>query len=119
MEPEIAFRLGADLDRAITREEVPDVVDGVAAALEVLDSRWTGYRFRPADVLADNTSAAGFVIGAWQPADASSLDALGARVATFSVDDTVVATTSASAILGDPVPAVVHWPSTSRTVARR
>lgn len=108
VEPEIAFRLGVDLDRAITAEEVWEVVDAVAPALEILDSRWTGYRFRLGDVLADNTSAAGFVVGEWQPVDASTADALLARAATFAVDDVVVATTSPAAILGDPALAVVH-----------
>ena len=108
VEPEIAFRLGVDLDRAITVEEVWEVVDAVAPALEILDSRWTGYRFRLGDVLADNTSAAGFVIGEWQPVDASALAALGGRPATFAVDDVVVESTSPAAILGDPALAVVH-----------
>ena len=105
VEPEIAFRLGVDLDRAITRDEVASVVDGVSVALEIIDSRWTGYRFRLADVLADNTSAAGFVVGEWRDVD---LDSLGARVATFAVDDEIVSTTSPAAILGDPLAAMVH-----------
>ncbi len=103
VEPEVAFRLGVDLDRAITRDEVPDVVDGVAAALEVLDSRWSGYRFRLADVLADNTSAAGFVVGDWVPL--RDLDQAEAR---WFVDGDLVETTAPAAILGDPHLAIVH-----------
>lgn len=103
VEPEIAFRLGAVLDRAITPDEVADVVDGVAVALEVIDSRWTGYRFRLGDVLADNTSAAGFVVGEWAPLR----DVRGAEARWF-VDGELVATTSPAAILGDPVLALVH-----------
>lgn len=103
VEPEIAFRLGAELDRAITRGEVADLVDAVAVALEVIDSRWTGYRFRLADVLADNTSAAGSVIGEWVPLrDVRDLEA------RWVVDGELVATSSPAAILGDPLLAVVH-----------
>lgn len=103
VEPEVAFRLGIDLDRAITLDEVADVVDGVAPALEILDSRWTGYRFRLADVLADNTSAAGFVVGDWVPVrDVRDAEA------RWLVDGELVAATSPAAILGDPGLALVH-----------
>ncbi|HEY0643517.1 MAG TPA: fumarylacetoacetate hydrolase family protein [Nocardioides sp.] len=106
VEPEIAFRLGADLSAELTLEQVGDVVDAVAPALEVLDSRWTGYRFRLADVLADNTSAAGFVVGEWVPLhDVPDLRDAEAR---WLVDGEVVATTTPAAILGDPLLAVVH-----------
>ena len=105
VEPEIAFRLGTDLDRAITRDEVGSVVAAVAVAMEVIDSRWTGYRFRLGDVLADNTSAAGFVIGEWCAVD---LGSLADRPATFAVDGVTVAATSPAAILGDPRDAIVH-----------
>lgn len=103
VEPEVAFRLAVDLDRAITLGEVAEVVDAVAPALEILDSRWTGYRFRLADVLADNTSAAGFVVGDWVPLrDARDAEA------RWLVDGDLVAITSPAAILGDPARAVVH-----------
>ena len=103
VEPEIAYRLGADLSAELTRDQAGDVVDAVAPALEVLDSRWTGYRFRLADVLADNTSAAGFVVGEWAP-----LRDLRDAEARWLVDGDLVATTTPAAILGDPLLAVVH-----------
>ncbi|PUA81323.1 2-keto-4-pentenoate hydratase [Nocardioides currus] len=105
VEPEVAFRLGADLDRALGRGEIASVLDGVAVALEVIDSRWTGYHFRLGDVLADNTSAAGFVVGEWRGVD---LEGLANLAATFAVDGEVVSTTSPAAILGDPSEALVH-----------
>jgi 2-oxo-3-hexenedioate decarboxylase len=111
VEPEIAYRLGADLSEELTPEQVGDVVDAVAPALEVLDSRWTGYRFRLADVLADNTSAAGFVLGAWAP-----LRDLRDAEVRWLVDGDLVATTTPAAILGDPLLAVVHL---SRHLAER
>jgi 2-oxo-3-hexenedioate decarboxylase len=61
---------------------------------------------RLADVLADNTSAAGFVVGEWMPLhDVPDLRDAEAR---WLVDGEVVATTTPAAILGDPLLAVVH-----------
>jgi 2-oxo-3-hexenedioate decarboxylase len=111
VEPEIAYRLGADLSEALAPEQVGDVLDAVAPALEVLDSRWTGYRFRLADVLADNTSAAGFVLGEWVP-----LRDVRDAEARWLVDGEPVATTTPAAILGDPLRAVAHL---SRHLAER
>ena len=112
VEPEVAFVLGAELDRPLGRDEVPGVVASVCAALEVLDSRWTGYRFGLADVLADNTSAAGYLLG--EPA--ALPDDLAAREARFLVGGRLVASTTPAAILGDPLLAVVHL---SHHLARR
>lgn len=111
VEPEIAYRLGADLSAELTLEVVGDAIDAVAPALELLDSRWTGYRFRLADVLADNTSAAGFVVGDWAP-----VRDLRDAEARWLVDGELVSTTTPAAILGDPLLAVVHL---SRHLAAR
>jgi 2-oxo-3-hexenedioate decarboxylase len=103
VEPEIAFVLGRDLGRPLTRAEAGRWVDGVLLALEVLDSRYDGYRFRQADVLADNTSAAGVVLG-----DPFALsDDLPRLACTWTVDGHVEVVRPA-AILGDPLLALVH-----------
>ncbi|VVJ18427.1 4-oxalocrotonate decarboxylase (EC [Amycolatopsis camponoti] len=107
VEPEVAFRLGARFDARASADpeaELRAAVDAVAPGLEIIDSRYADFRFSLTDVVADNTSAAGFVIGAWQPAD---LTATGVRFAerpvTLEIDDVVAATGSTSDILGDPV----------------
>ena len=89
VEPEVAFVLARDLAGPVPLAELPSYVASVATALEVLDSRWAGYAFRLPDVLADNTSAAAYLVG--EP-----------------VDDELVATTSPAAILGDPLAALGH-----------
>lgn len=54
-------------------------IDGVAVALEIIDSRYAGFEFRLPDVVADNTSAAAFVVGDWvDPATAGDLTPSGA-----------------------------------------
>jgi 2-oxo-3-hexenedioate decarboxylase len=91
VEPEVAFRLDA-----------AGAATAVAAALEVIDSRYADFRFTLPDVIADNTSAAGFVIGAWHPLP-SGVDNLGVLL---EVDGRVVQIGSTAAILGDPRRAV-------------
>ncbi|WP_290051616.1 2-keto-4-pentenoate hydratase [Amycolatopsis solani] len=107
VEPEVAFRLGTRFDARASADPEADLraaVDAVAPGLEIIDSRYADFRFSLTDVVADNTSAAGFVTGAWQPAD---LTAAGVRFderpVTLEIDGAVVATGSTSDILGDPV----------------
>ncbi|GAA2340667.1 4-oxalocrotonate decarboxylase [Dactylosporangium salmoneum] len=87
VEPEVAFRLDAN-----------GAATAVAPALELIDSRYADFKFALPDVIADNTSAAGFVIGAWQPLPAG-LDNLGVLL---EVDGRVAQIGSTAAILGDP-----------------
>ena len=63
-EPEIALHIANDLSGPdVTAAQVLAATDAVAPALDVLDSRFSGYRFTLADVTADNSSAGGFVLG--------------------------------------------------------
>nr|WSX23391.1 4-oxalocrotonate decarboxylase [Streptomyces tubercidicus] len=67
VEPEVAFRLAQDVDTDAPDTDIAACVDAVAPALEIIDSRYRDFRFTYEDVVADNTSAAGYVIGAWRP----------------------------------------------------
>lgn len=63
-EPELAFLLGRDLSGPqVTAAHVLAATDLVFPAIDVLDSRFTGYAFTITDVIADNSSCAGFVLG--------------------------------------------------------
>jgi 2-oxo-3-hexenedioate decarboxylase len=96
IEPEIAFRMGRDLDG-----DIADCVDAVAPGLEIIDSRYRDFRFSLPDVIADNTSAAAFVVGPWQPMrDVADLPV------RLVVDDEPAERGSTSAILGHPVHAL-------------
>lgn len=105
IEPEIAFVTATDLHRGLADDELAAAVASVSVAAEVIDSRWTGYRFRLPDVLADNTSAAGLLLGAEQVplADAGDLAALACRV---DVDGELVHEATGAAILGHPLRAL-------------
>lgn len=107
VEPEVAFRLGARFDARASADpeaELRAAVDAVAPGLEIIDSRYRDFRFSLTDVVADNTSAAGFVTGPWQPSDLTSAAArFDDRPVTLEIDGAVVATGSTSDILGDPL----------------
>jgi 2-oxo-3-hexenedioate decarboxylase len=66
-EPEVAFRLSDQVDLDDPTTDIEACVDAVAPAIEVIDSRYQDFRFTFADVVADNTSAAGYAVGAWRP----------------------------------------------------
>jgi 2-oxo-3-hexenedioate decarboxylase len=94
IEPEIAFRLG----RAVAGNDIAECVDAVAPALEIIDSRYRDFRFSLPDVIADNTSAAAFVVGEWQPVrDVADLPV------RMLVDGIEVEAGSTAAILGHPM----------------
>lgn len=95
VEPEVAFLLARDVRPG---DDFGSAVRAVAPALELIDSRYADFRFSLPDVIADNTSAAGFVLGPWQPVPAG-IDNLGVLL---EIDGRVVQTGSTAAILGDP-----------------
>lgn len=64
-EPEIAFRLSKDINGPVQLEQVLNYVDGVAAAVEVIDSRYENFKFSLEDVVADNCSSTAFALGPW------------------------------------------------------
>lgn len=101
IEPEVAFLLGKDLDPHDPRDVSPTVASHVAPALEIIDSRYRDFAFSLEDVVADNTSASGFVVGPWIPFPGENV-ALEDRKVTLSQDGDPVMTGSTSAILGHP-----------------
>lgn len=100
VEPEVAFRVGRDVEFADPDADLVSSVDAAAPALEVIDSRYEGFRFDLPRVVADNTSAARYVTGAWVPLDPR---ALGNLAVTLRVDGRDTAFGSTSAILGHPM----------------
>lgn len=64
-EPEIAFRIAKDITEEVQLTDLLNYVDGVAAAIEVIDSRFLDFKFNLNDVIADNCSSAAFVLGPW------------------------------------------------------
>ncbi|MCV7064521.1 4-oxalocrotonate decarboxylase [Mycolicibacterium farcinogenes] len=100
IEPEVAYRLTRDVGNDGDTTSIADSVDAVAPAVEIIDSRYRDFKFTYTDVVADNTSAAGFAIGAWKP-----VQQVDNRAVRLSVGGNE-AVGSTSAILGDPVRAL-------------
>jgi len=98
VEPEIAFLLKKPLSGQVSLMEAMSAVEAVAPALEIIDSRYQNFKFSLEDVIADNCSSSGFVIGAWQKADID-ISNLGM---VLEFDGTPVQIGSSAAILGNP-----------------
>lgn len=101
-EPEIAFLIRRRLSGPVSPLEALAAVDGVAPAIEIIDSRYADFHFNLLDVVSDNSSSSSFVTGPWSAPD-ESLANLG-LILLF--DGTPVAIGSTAAILGDPVRAL-------------
>jgi 2-keto-4-pentenoate hydratase len=113
-EPEIVFILGRDLSGpAVTAADVLAATAGVAAGIEILDSRFTGYRFTMPDVIADNTSAGRYLVGAPVPPAGIDLRLIGV---VLEHNGEVTATAAGAASLGHPA-AAVAWLTRSLAAA--
>ena len=104
VEPEIAFVTARELGGRITRDEALAALQAVMPALEVLDSRFTGFKyFSLPDVVADNCSSWRFALGPLQKPRATS----GLRM-RMSVDGVVKQEADSNDISGDPLQSLVQ-----------
>lgn len=110
-EPEIAFLLKAPLAGEVTAAEAMAAVEAIAPAIEIIDSRYQDFKFTLPDVVADNSSSSGFIVGNWFAAD-TPMDNLGILL---EADGRTVQVGSTAAILGHPVRSLV---AAARMVAR-
>ncbi|WP_413217762.1 2-keto-4-pentenoate hydratase (plasmid) [Thermus oshimai] len=62
-EPEVALVLKEDLPPGAPPGEAGRAIGGFFLAVDLLDSVWEGYRFTAAEVVADNASGGGFLLG--------------------------------------------------------
>ncbi|HVY99079.1 MAG TPA: fumarylacetoacetate hydrolase family protein [Dongiaceae bacterium] len=103
VEPEIAFLMKAPLAGKVSALEAVAAVAAVAPALEIIDSRYKAFKFDLGDVVADNSSSAGFVIGNWArpETDVANLGMV------LSIDGRAGEIGSSAAILGHPIRSLV------------
>lgn len=97
-EPEICFILSEDITDELTHEQLKSKVAGVAAAIEIIDSRYENFKFSLEDVVADNCSSAGFLIGDILPSQTPLSD----LKINLMLENEVIETGSSNDILGDP-----------------
>ena len=106
VEPEVAFVMGDDLGGSrVSTHQVIAAIESVMPAIDVLDSRYSGYQFTLPDVIADNASAARYALGDPVPIDGIDLRLVGC---VFSKNGELVATAAGAAILEHPA-AAVAW----------
>ncbi len=107
IEPEIAFFIIKNLEGKITRDEVLAATEYIAPALEILDSRYEGFKyFSMEDVIADNSSSSHFIIGP-KCTNFKSLDLLNLKM-QMKINGVVSAEGISSDISGDPVISVIQ-----------
>ena len=104
VEPEIAFLIGEELSGpGVTAAHVLAATTAVMPAIDVLDSRFTGYDFTLADVVADNCSAARYLVGDPVPVTGIDLRTVGC---VFRRNGRLVDTAAGAAVLDHPAGAV-------------
>lgn len=99
VEPEVAFLLKSPLSGHVTPVQALAAVACVAPALEIIDSRYKDFKFALPDVVADNSSSSGFVVGNWHSPEID-ISNLGLVLEMGGQPRQVG---SSAAILGDPV----------------
>lgn len=101
-EPEIAFLLNKPLTGKVTVLEAMAAVEAIAPAIEIIDSRYEGFKFNLPDVVADNTSSSSYVVGAWH-SPAMDFSNLGM---SLEINGVPVQIGSSAAILNHPARAL-------------
>ena len=102
-EPELAFGLRSALPRDAGRDAILAAIAWIAPALEVTDSRFTPGRRTANELIADCTSASGFVLGTRLPFDGRPLDDLATELRR---NGEPIASGSTRDVLGDPLVAL-------------
>jgi 2-oxo-3-hexenedioate decarboxylase len=106
VEPELAFITNRELRGNISREQFLAATASVVPAIEVIDSRFLNFDFTLADVLADNCSSSGFILGS-EPMSLSDFHAKGLKLDELKlclrINGELRAEGVSSAVLGHPV----------------
>lgn len=108
-EPEIAFLIDEELSGShVSATDVLSATWAVMPAIDVLDSRYAGYRFTLPAVVADNISSARYALGAPVPLDSLAGVDLRLMGCVFEKNGELVATAAGAAVLDHPA-AAVAW----------
>ncbi len=110
VEAEIAFVTARELAGDVTIDEVLAATEFVLPAIEVIDSRFKDFKFDVQSVIADNTSAARYVVGG-APRRPAGLD-LRLLGVVMERNGELVGTAAGAAVMGHPaasVVALVRW----------
>ncbi|MBG9981906.1 4-oxalocrotonate decarboxylase [Aerococcaceae bacterium DSM 111020] len=107
IEPEIGIVLKNEIGGPdLTISEVKDNIDYIFSAVEVIDSRYQNFDFTFIDVIIDNTSAKGAILGTKQY-DVGSVDLITEQVEIL-INGEQVAEGKGEAVLGNPIQVIVE-----------
>lgn len=107
IEPEVAFKIKNTLKGKVSHQQVVANISAVCATMEILDSRYTQFKyFSMEDVIADNSSSSHFILGNWIPFE-SAKQLENARLEMF-VDGSLAQAGDVKEISGDPIQSVVQ-----------
>jgi len=97
-EPEIAFFVAKNIEEELTLDNVKNYVSYVAVAIEIIDSRYENFKFSLEDVIADNCSSSGFVLGEWKDVSTNIQDI----PIQITINNELVHDGNSNAILNNP-----------------
>lgn len=107
IEPEVAFYIKSELRGKVSREDVLNATESVCAALEILDSRYEGFKyFSMEDVISDNSSSSHYIMGP-QFSDFRSIDLKNLRM-QMKVNGETKMEGNSREISDDPVISVIQ-----------
>jgi 2-oxo-3-hexenedioate decarboxylase len=107
IEPEVAFFIKSELSGSITHDDVLNATESVCAALEILDSRYEGFKyFSMEDVISDNSSSSHYILGP-KFTDFKNIDLKNLKMKML-VDGEVVMEGNSREISDDPVISVIQ-----------
>ena len=105
VELEVAFMMKDELSGPdVTREQVLAATDYVFPAIEIIDSRFHGFKFDLPSVIADNSSSSGFV-GGGRARRVEELD-LRTLGCVLEINGEIATMAASAAVLGHPADAV-------------
>jgi 2-oxo-3-hexenedioate decarboxylase len=104
VEPEVCFLTKRDITGPLTALEALSYLEAVAPAMEIIDSRYRNFKFSLEDVIADNCSSSGLVVGSWS----TRFDSLRNAGVLMCFDGREVQIGSTGAILGNPLRSIVQ-----------
>ncbi|ASU40273.1 4-oxalocrotonate decarboxylase [Herbaspirillum sp. meg3] len=107
VEPEVCFLTSKVIDRPLTLLEAGNYLEAVAPAMEIIDSRYRNFKFTLEDVVADNCSSAGLIVGAFSD-DVRDLRSLSNRGVAMRFNGHAIQLGSTGAILGNPLRSIVQ-----------
>jgi 2-oxo-3-hexenedioate decarboxylase len=104
-EPEIVFHMASPLrGPGVTAAEALEAVAAVRCGVEIIDSRFVDFRFRLGDVVADNASAARYVLG--PVVRGPSMIDLSLEACVVELNGRVVDSATGAAVQGHPAEAL-------------